>query len=415
MESILNDLRYGFRLMLKEPLFTITAILALTIGIGANTAIFSMVNGILLRPLPYQQSQQLCIVREVVPMMGRMRGSWPANPRTFDTWRRENHSFNGMAVVEPFSVDYTSTGEPRQIDGARASANIFDLLGVPPQLGRTFLPQEDSPGRDHVIILTDPFWRNEFHADPSILGKSLTLNGAPYEVIGVLPRSFRFPKGEQLGQRVKFGSKLDFFKPLGMNLASGGPLGNFRFVAIGRLKPGVTIRQALADMNVLQAEIAGQVGHMAGHKIQLFAELTPFESEVVGPSRRGLLLLLASVGAVLLIVCVNLASLLLARVPRRMREAAIRSSIGASRGRLMTQMVVEAFPLSIIAGVFGVAFADAALHWLTRAAPVDLPRLDEVRLDARVFWFAFGYPFSREYSLACCRRGVALTLINSNC
>lgn len=376
--------------MRKEPAFTGTAILALALGIGANTAIFSMVNGILLRPLSYERPEQLVLIREIVPMMGRLRGSWPANPRSVDVWRNENRSLSEVAAAEPIFVDYTSTGEPRQIDGVRASANIFDVLGVPPQLGRTFVPQEDQPGRDDVIIITDSFWRDEFHADRQVIGKKVILNGFPYHIVGVLPKRFAFPKREQLGQRMKFGSKLTFFKPLGMNLASFGPLGNFRFAVIARLKEGVTLNQALADIDVLQSKLSAEVGRKAGRRIELLAEVTPMEAEIVGPSRHGLLFLLGSVGAVLLIVCANLASLLLARVPRRVREAAIRASVGASSGRLMTQMIVEALPVGAFAGALGILFAYGAIHWLIRSAPVDLPRLDEVRIDTRVFGFALG-------------------------
>jgi len=165
-----NDLRCGFRLIEKQPGFSFVAILALAVGIGANTTMSSMVNGVLLRPLPYLQPRELFLIREVVPMMGRENGSWPANLRNFDIWQHQTSSFEQMAVVEPISMDWTSSGEAREINGARASANLFDVLGVRPELGRNFLPAEDSPGHDQVVILTDSFWRDDLHADPSIRG-----------------------------------------------------------------------------------------------------------------------------------------------------------------------------------------------------------------------------------------------------
>ncbi len=312
----------------KNPGFTAVAVLTLALGIGANTAIFSMVNGILLRPLSYRHPEQLYLVREIVPMMGKMSGSWPANLTNSTIWQRDTHSFEGIAVAEPFPMNLTSSGEPREVDGARASANLFEVLGVSAWLGRTFAAGEDLPGRDHLVVLTNAFWRDEFHSDPALVGKNISLNGEPYEVIGVLPESFRFPKGEQLGQRVQFGPRVDFFKPMGLDPNKFGLLGNFRLAAIARLKAGVKPSQALADLNVVQAQIAAEAGIDMHRQVELRAELTSLESEIIGSSRRGLLLLLASVGAVLLIVCVNLASLLLARASKRMREAAIRTALG---------------------------------------------------------------------------------------
>jgi predicted permease len=349
-----------------------------------------MVNGVLLRPLRYREPGKLYLIREVVPMMGRGNGSWPANLRNFDIWQHQTTSFEQMAVAEPLSFDWTSPGEARQIDGARASANIFDVLGVRPQLGRTFLANEDSPGHDQVVILTDTFWRNEMRADPAILGTSISLNGASYRIIGVMPKSFHFPKGEELGPRIQFSANMGFFKPLGANPSQGSLLGGFRFATIARAKSNVSAAQARADLNVVFANIAREAGANMGRKIELEPELIPLESQVLGSSRRGLMLLLASVTAVMLIVCVNLASLLLARASGRMHDMAVRSALGATRGRLIWAMVAETLPLSIGGGTAGIGFTAVALRWLVRIAPIDMPRLSEVHLDWRVFLFAFG-------------------------
>ncbi|MFZ0771472.1 MAG: ABC transporter permease [Candidatus Sulfotelmatobacter sp.] len=389
MLTFWNDLRYGVRQLVREPVFSGLAILALTLGIGANTAIFSMINGILLRPLSYRHPEQLYLVREIVPMMGKMSGSWPANLRNFSIWQHDTHSFDGIAVAEPFPMNLTSSGEPREVDGTRVSANLFEVLGVTAWLGRTFAAGEDLPGRDHLVVLTNAFWRDEFHSDPALVGKNISLNGEPYEVIGVLPESFRFPKGEQLGQRVQFGPRVEFFKPMGLDPNKLELFGNFRLAAIARLKPGMKPSQALADLNVAQAQIAAEEGNNTHRQVELRAELTSLESEIIGSSRRGLLLLLASVGAVLLIVCVNLASLLLVRASKKMHAAAIRTVLGASRTRLIGQMLAETLPLSLLGGILGIAAAYLGLRWLIRAAPLDLPRLDEVHIDARVLLFAF--------------------------
>jgi predicted permease len=383
LQDFLQDAGYGVRILRKSPAFTAIAILTLALGIGANTAIFSMVNSVLLRPLAYRQPQQLYLVREIVPEMTQTYPTLPANLQNFRTWQSECHSFESVAIVETFNMTLTGTGETEELSGARASANLFDVLGVAPQLGRTFLPREDVPGSDHVIILTDSFWRDRFHADPGILGRSVTLDGKPYQVVGILPASFRFPKGAQLGALTEFAPRTSYFKPLGLDPGEFSPIGEFDFAAIARLKPGVSAESALAELNVIQDRIAKDAKQGVG----LRAELTPLESEVVGPARRGLLLLLAGVGAVLLIVCMNLANLLLVRVPGRMREAAIRTALGASRARLARQLLTESALLSLIGGILGIALAYFGLQWLVAAAPADLPRLDEVHVDARVLWF----------------------------
>ena len=384
LETLLQDMRFALRMLRKSPGFTAAAVLTLALGIGANTAIFSMVNSILLRPLAFRQPQQLYLIREIIPQMTKFYPTFPANFPDFLIWQKEAHSFAEIALAEDKSFDVTGLGPAEVVDGGQASANLFDVLGERPALGRTFLPEEDQPGHDHVLILTDPFWRSHFHADTSILGKTISLNGAPYQVVGVLPPSFHFPSGDQLGALTGFDPNLAFFKPLGLNPKDWDLLGEFDFAAIGRLKPGVTPGQALAELNVIQAQIAKQ----AKEHLDLRAQILPLEGQVVGSARRGLFLLLAAVGAVLLIVCVNLANLLLARVPRRMHEAALRTALGASRARLMRQMLTESLLLGILGGAFGIWLATFAVHWLVATAPQTIPRLSEVTLDGRVLWFA---------------------------
>jgi predicted permease len=382
MDTFWNDLRYGARVLRLNPGFTAVAVLTLALGIGANTAIFSVVNGVLLRPLAFREPQRLYLIREIVPQLTKFYPSFPANLPNFRTWQKECHSFEQIAIVEGTSMNLTGRGPAEQIHGGQASANLFDVVGIQPAVGRTFRPEEDLPGKDHVVILTDSFWRRRLQSDPAVVGKTLSLNGQPFEVVGVLPSSFHFPK--ELGALVKFTPDLAFFKPLGLDPNQFGPLGEFDFAAIARSKPNVTPEQALAELNVVQAQIAEQ----AKEGMNLRAELLPLEAQVVGSARRGLIFLLAAVGSVLLIVCVNLANLLLARIPGRMREAAIRASLGATRGRLMRQMLTESLLLSLLGGALGVWLASFGVRWLVQAAPVNLPRLEEITMDVRAFLFA---------------------------
>jgi predicted permease len=380
-ETLLRDLSFGLRQLRRSPGFTSIAVLTLALGIGSNTAIFSVVNSALLRPLAYSDPQQLYLVKEIVPQLAKFYPLMDANLPDYQIWRRQVRSFADVAVAERDSADLTQAGEPEVIHGVRASSNIFAVLGAQPALGRAFRPEEDEPGRGNVIILTDGFWRRRFQADPTVLGRTLTLDGVPHQIVGVLPASLRFPAA--LG-----GGRLqDFFQPLnGLQPYEQDLIGEFDFAAVARLKPGVTPDQALAELNLVQAQIAKQ----ANTGEDLRAALLPLQAEVVGPSRRGLIFLLAAVGAVLLIVCANLASLLLARVPGRMREAAIRTALGASRPRILRQMLTETLLLSVAGGMAGIWIAGIAVAWLVRMAPVNIPRLDEVRLDARVLIFAVG-------------------------
>ncbi len=380
LEQLWPDVRFGARLLRNSPGFTTVAILTLALGIGANTAVFSMVNSVLLRPLAYREAQQLYLVREIIPELSQTYPSLPANLPNFRVWQRDCRSFGAVAIVMPFNMTLTGEGDAEQISGARASANLFEVLGIVPEMGRTFLPQEDAPGNDHVVMLTDAFWRNRFHADSGILSKSLTLDGKAYQVVGVLPASFRFPKGAQFGALTEFPPQTEYFKPLGLDLKDFSDLGEFDYAAIARLRPGTNPQQALAELNVIQARIAKDAKAGVG----LRAALIPLQTQLVGAARRGLLLLLGGVGAVLLIVCLNLANLLLARVPARAREAGIRIALGASRARLARQFLTESALLAILGGVIGTVLPYFGLRWLVAVAPPNLPRIDEVQVDARV-------------------------------
>jgi predicted permease len=382
LETLFHDVRYSFRMLLKSPGFTSVAILTLALGIGANTAIFSIVNGALLRPLAYREPQQLYLVRVIVPQIAKFYPTLGANLAGFRIWRDEVHSFADVAVAESTSAGLTGAGEPEVLRGVRASANLFDLLGAQPALGRTFLPGEDEPGRGNVVILTDAFWRTRLEGDRSAPGKTMLLDGVPHTIVGVLPASFRFPAA--LGG-TNSPARVAFFSPLnGPKSYEQGLIGEFDFDAVARLKSGVTPGQALAELNVVQARIAKQ----ANQGVDLLGTLRPLESEVVGAARLGLIFLLGAVGVVLLIVCANLAGLLLTRVHGRMREAAIRVALGATRARVIRQMLTETFLLSLTGGLLGAWLSVFAVNWFVHLAPPSIPRLDEVQMDARVLVFA---------------------------
>ena len=383
MTTSVRDLRYAFRMLAKSPGFAVLAVLTLGVGIGANTAIFSVVNSALLRPLSYSEPQQLFLVREIVPQMAKFYPTLDANIPNFRVWQQRVRSFSSVAIAEAADSTMTGRGDPEILRGVRSSANLFDVLGIRPATGRTFRAEEDETDRGRVVLLTHAFWQNRFQADPHAIGQTLQLDGQPFEIIGILPETFRFPPA--LGG-ASVTSRIAFFRPLnGTESYERDLIGEFDFAAVARLKPGVTQEQATAELNVVQAQIAKE----ANQGVDLAGLLKPLESEVVGPSRQGLVFLLLAVGAVLLIVCANLASLLLVRVPGRLREAAIRSSMGATRWQIIRQMLTETLLLSFIGGMLGLWIGGAAIKWLVHLAPAGIPRIEEVQMDGSVLLFAF--------------------------
>ena len=385
LEQLGQDLLYAGRQLRRNPGFAAIAILTLALGVGANTAIFSVVNSVLLRPLAYPQPDQLYLVREIVPQWSKFDPSLAANIPNYQIWRKQVHSFQDVAIARSTSAILSGAGEPELIRGVRSSANLLDLLGVRPALGRSFRAEEDEPGRGHTVLLTDAFWRSRFHADPSMIGRTLFLDGEAHQVIGILPASFHFPTVGVVEGFVRSEARQDFFIPLnGPKSYEQDLMGEFDFTAVARLAPGITPQSALAELNTVQAQIAQQA--QAG--VDLRAQIYPLEERVVGPARKGLVFLLAAVGAVLLIVCANLAGLLLARVPSRMREAAVRRALGATGRRLTQQLLTESLLLSCAGGALGLWVASLAVKWFVQFAPIGVPRLEEVRMDSRVLGFS---------------------------
>ena len=384
MEALWNDLRYSLRNLARDRGFAIVALLTLALGIGANTAIFSIVNSVILRPLAYRNPDRLFTIHEVIPKVSNLYPELPVNPTHFLEWRKRCTSFEQVAELGTYAPNLTGLGQPEQLGGARVSANFLSMLGIKPQLGRGFLEEEDRPGRGEVAILTDSLWRRRFAADPLIVGKKIILEGHPHMVVGVLPAAFHFPNGSQLDKLIILSEKTEIFRPLALDLKDGDNEGSFNYVAIGLLKKGAGRERALAELNVVQADIAKSFKN----KTELKAALSPLQDHMVGPVRLGLLVLLGAVGAVLLIVCVNLANLSLVRGAGRSRESAIRVALGAGRAQLLRQPLIESLALAVMGGALGVLLAFWAMNLLIKNAPVDLPRMDEVRIDGYALTFA---------------------------
>jgi len=383
LETLFADLRFASRMLRKNPGFSTIAVATLALGIGANTAIFSLVDGVILRPLAYWDADRLFAVHEVVPKFSALAPLIPVNGMHFLEWRKRVRSFEQSALVSGMTLNLTGAGEPERLPAARVSSSLFPMLGVQAQLGRTFLEEEDHPGRDQAVILNHELWTRRFAADPNVIGRKITLDGHPYEIVGVLPRGFHFPKLNQLYAMTIAEERPQIWKPFALRDDELELLGDFNYACIVRLRRGVQPAQALSELNIVQAHIANQTGE----KIELRAALVPLQDQITGRSRTGLELLLAAVGAVLLIGCVNIANLLLARATARRREIAIRSALGAGRDRLVGQMLVESLVLAAMGGAAGVALAYEAIRVMVAYAPVDLPRTDEVHLDARVLLF----------------------------
>ena len=385
--ALWGDIRQAVRTLAQEPGFAALSILMLALGIGADTAIFSVVNSVLLRPLPFEEPGRLVALREVIPAIASTYPTLPVSARHFTEWRARCSSFEALSAISQGTLNLTGTGEPEQINAARVSANLFDTLGVRPRLGRAFTDGEDAEGRDRVAVISDGLWRRRFQADASIIGKTILLDSMPHTVIGVLPPSFRMPPTAVLDTGVSLLREQELFKPIVFPKDELAELmGRFNHAVVARLKKSVSREAALAELNV----VAAQLEKLAGESTNLKASVTELQESLVGKSRTGLLVLLGAVGSVLLIVCVNLANLMLARAERRGREWAVRTALGASRGRLIRLVLVEALLIALLGGIAGTCVAALGLEGLLRFAPPDLPRLNEARLDARVLLFALG-------------------------
>jgi predicted permease len=378
-----NTIRYAIRSLSRDRAFALIVVLSLAVGIGANTAIFSLINGVLLRPPAFPEPDRLVAVNLVVPKFAHLYPALPINIAMLAEWRKQTTAWQGIAAMRTSSFNLTGAGEPALVPGAVVTANMFQVLGVGAHLGRTFFDSEDVKGSDHVVLLSDSLWRSRFRADPAVVGRPVMLNGDPYKVIGVLPPTLHVPGTPQFDARIE---KFEIFKPLGYSPDDLKlEFGELNYWVIARLRPGQTLGRAAAELNAVTARLSAQMQDVP----DLHVKLDSLQDQIVGNSRRGLVILMAAVGAVLLVLCVNLANLSLARAAGRARDSAIRTALGAGRGRLLGQVMTESLLLAGLGGVLGIALAYAGIRALIAAAPVDLPRLDEVSVDWRVLLFGF--------------------------
>ncbi|HYP29038.1 MAG TPA: ABC transporter permease [Blastocatellia bacterium] len=374
MESLIQDIRYGIRLLAGKPGFTAVAAIALALGIGANTAIFSVVNKVLLNPLPYKDPDRIMMVWEE-----NAKSGYPIDtpsPANFISWKEQNQVFEDMAAFDDATFSLTGGGEPEKITGDLVSASFFPILGVDPIFGRVFSPEEDVPGANRVVIISHGIWQRRFGSDREILGKTLTLDGQSYSVIGVMPPQFEF-----LGR----GSEL--WVPIAFTQEEAAARGNHYLEVIARTRPGVTREQAQADMSLI-AERLQQEFPLTNTSVG--AVVIPLHEQIVGDIRPALLILMGAVGFVLLIACANVANLLLARAAVRQKETAIRTALGAGRARLVRQFLTESVLLSGLGGVLGLVISIVGVKVLVSFVPDSISQAKEVTLDAKVLLFTFG-------------------------
>jgi putative ABC transport system permease protein len=377
MENLINDIRYGIRNLLKRPGLTAIAIITLALGIGANSAIFSVVNAIVLRPLPYRDSERL------VAIWGNLHKSGleeiEISAPEFTDFREKCKAFDQVAAYTTQGFNLTGVAEPERLRGAVVSANLFTMLGRDPQHGRNFLPEEDQFGRDQVAILSHALWQRRFGADLGIVNKTIALDGQTVTVVGIMPAGFHFPDKDT-----------EAWRPLAFepDLLTENNRGSHFLNVIARLRPAVTLPQAQADMDTVTAQLSQD--HRTTYPSGFSAKLRSLHEDVVGNLRTALFVLLGAVGLVLAVACANVAHLMLANAAARVREVAIRSALGAGRARLIRQFLTESLLLSVLGGIAGLLLAIWGVATLVALIPRETPRVEEIRLDYRVVLFTFG-------------------------
>jgi putative ABC transport system permease protein len=376
IETLTQDLRFGIRMFLKNPGMTAALILTIALGIGLNSALFSVVNTLLLNPLPFPDADRLIYVWTRSDRISSHRLG--ATPEEFPEWRKQTQSFTGIAALARTSFNLSGTDEPERISSACVSPNFFSVLGITPALGRDFLPQEEDLKDGRVVILSHSLWQRRFNTDPSLIGRTITLNDVPYVVVGILPPGFRLP---QIQEGI---SETELWTPLvprfWLRIAAGAPV----LSVFARLKPGLALEAAQAELNSIARRLESTYPQAQSGKS---VHLVPLQEQVVGGVRHSLLVLFGAVLVVLLIACANISNLLMARAAGRRREMALRLAIGASRLRLIRQLLTEGILLAVVGGGLGLLIAFFAKSLLLSLSEQSIPRADEVAIDTRVLLF----------------------------
>ncbi|HYK37222.1 ABC transporter permease [Alloacidobacterium sp.] len=383
MSILLRDVRYALRALAAAPAFTLAALLSLAIGIGANTAIFSIVDGLLLRPLPYKDAERLIILWNSSPGLN-IAEDWFSTAQYFDI-RNGHHGFEQVAIAIGGNYNLTGTGEPERVGTIRVSSSLLPMLGQRAVLGRLFVPDEDLPGRAATAVLSYGTWARRFGSDPGVLGKKIILNGVPYEIVGVMPRSFSLPR--EVMPTLDGAEQAEILLPLPLPANAAQNRDREDYNIMGKLKPGVSVQQAQAEMDTITARLRHDFPEVYPPNGGLTFRIVPLLEQVVGNVRRTLYLLLGAVGFVLLIACVNLANLQLSRGMARQKEIAVRAALGATRVRIVRQLLTENVLLAFAGGVLGIAVAFLALRLVQLLGPQSVPRVNNIGIGLAALLF----------------------------
>jgi putative ABC transport system permease protein len=379
LETLLQDIRYAVRGLARQKSFTIVAVITLALGIGANTAIFSVVNELLIRPLPYRDAEKIVMLWEVTPKGAHQNATSRAN---FRRWRDDTSSFEDMAAFSDQRMNLTGVGDPEEISVQLATPSLFHVLGVQPLLGRALIPEDTPEASSPSTVLSYNLWQRRFGGDPQVVGKNILLNSAPHTVVGVMPQDFQW----HIRQRSGTGKPAEIWVPLGMPEGEAASHGRFLSV-VGRLKAGVSVQQAEVDLKTVEARLAQDVPRFNKN---FSAEVLPLRTQIVGNVRQALWIMLGAVGFVLLIACANVANLMLSRAAAREKEFAVRAALGAGRRRILRQLLTESLVLALLGGLLGLLFALWGMKALIAISPRDLVGLQHVGLNFTVLFWTMG-------------------------